>query len=87
MANHIVPHNPDSAQDSDASIVAMLDEILAQDNLYISPDDENWYELCERTADGHKIIDVYSNRTTAYRVAIDCLIELCIEGWEEGGKE
>jgi hypothetical protein len=78
---------PISSQDTDASIVAMLDELLAQDSLYIAPDDADWYELCERTADGDKIIDVYPNRTTAYRAAIDCVIELSIEAWEQGGAE
>lgn len=75
-------------QDTDAAIVAMLDEMLAQDNLSIQVDYlPTVYVLVEKTADGETVIDRYDTRAAAYRGGIDCLIEFCIEGWEQGGKE
>lgn len=78
---------PESSQDSDASIVAMLDEILAQDDLYIFAHSEG-YRLCiahNRDAQPYyEIIDSYETRSNAYRAAIDCLIEACVFAWDQG---
>lgn len=90
MANDIVPQNRDSNQDSDASIAAMLDELLLQDNLRIQLTIDGWelleIENSERGWPSEKTIDTYETIAAAYRAAIDCVIELSIEGWDKGGQ-
>lgn len=92
MAKEIIPQNTDSAQDSNASIVAMLDEILLDDNLSVVIDqtqgDYTQYLLVDISNDNHGfLIDTYETRAAAYRAAIDCVIEYSIEAWEQGGTE
>lgn len=91
MAKRIIPQNPESIQDTDASIVDMLDELLAQDDLYVMAGGSGFH-LCEKVADledctYYDTIDSYETRAAAYRAGIDCLIELSVEAWEQGGVE
>lgn len=86
MANVMLPHDSDSTQDSDSAIVAMIDELLAQDDLYVLTGGSS-YHLCEKRVDTegfsyYENIDTYETRGAAYRGAIDCIIELCIEAWD-----
>lgn len=79
------------SQDTDSAIVAMLDEMLLQDNLRIQLTIDGWelleIEDSERGWPAEKTIDTYETAAAAYRGAIDCLIELAIEGWDKGGQE
>lgn len=76
------------SQDTDSAIVAMLDELLLQDNLAIISEDDGYHlvDFSPNNEPWGKIIDRYDTWVAAYRGAIDCLIELAIEGWEKGGQ-
>ena len=77
-----------SSQDSDAAVMAMIDQMLAQDELYIMAS-SNGFHLCEKRTDVddfkyYEVIDSYETRPAAYRGAIDCLIEACVFAWDQG---
>ncbi len=72
---------------SNLAIVNMIDELLAQDNFVIFENDNGDYELRQDIELDRVLIDIYETRAAAYRAAIDCLIEVCIEAWEKGGQE
>ncbi len=90
MANDILPHSDSDSQDSNAAIVAMLDELLAQDNLFVKPFKDGWgvfeFEDPHQTT-GWLTVDEYDTRVAAYRAALDVEIELCINAWCGGEEE
>lgn len=82
-------YNPVPEPRQDADIISMLDEMLARDELAIKQTVDGWHvvELDPENPNIWTTIDIYETRASAYRSAIDCLIELCIAGWEQGGQE
>ena len=84
--NHSTSNSP-NPQDTDAAIVAMLDRMLLNDDMYIISADDGVHlmDLTDETDFFGRVIDTYETRAAAYRAGIDCIIELSIEGWERGG--
>lgn len=77
------------SQDTDAAIVAMLNEMLAQDNLAIIRTIDGYHvvEYTSETKELWSTIDIYETRAAAYRGAIDCLIEACVFAWDQGDEK
>lgn len=80
---------PDESQDSDNAIVEMLNMRLLQDNLMVLKADDGVH-VCDLTDESDmfgKVIGTYPSRVTAYRAAVEFLIELSIDAWDKGGEE
>lgn len=84
--------NPLSQADnvnSDASVIKMIDDMLAQDGLAVHLIMDGWElhvtDLSDERGWPHSTtIDIYETRAAAYRGAIDCLIEACVFAWDQG---
>lgn len=80
-----IPGQPDNVN-SDASIIQMLNRLMGEFDLSIRPTETGW-ELYATDLGRETAIDFYLGRSDAYRAAIDCIIEACIDAWEQGGAE